>query len=174
MDSPHIGDYPVICAQAVEYDVKIGQEGIDNAAQARAKLQELAAADFSDNGVDLPTVGLDVDFVALGETEEYRQYADLEAVHLYDTVRVIAKSAGIDAAVRVTGYKWDALGRKYEAVTLGEIADLKTTVYGYELQRGSVQDDQDRPRRGGLGTAAGVGRAVRTHQHRGGGAALGK
>ena len=139
MDSPHISDYPVICAQAVEYDVKIGQEGIDNAAQARAKLQELAEADFSDNGVDLPTVGLDVDFVALGETEEYRQYADLEAVHLYDTVRVIAKSAGIDAAVRVTGYKWDALGRKYEAVTLGEIADLKTTVYGYELQRGSVK-----------------------------------
>ena len=34
---------------------------------------ELAEADFSDNGVDLPTVGLDVDFVALGETEEYRQ-----------------------------------------------------------------------------------------------------
>ena len=139
MDSPHIGDYPVICAQAVEYDVKIGQEGIDNAAQARAKLQELAEADFSDNGVDLPTVGLDVDFVALGETEEYRQYADLEAVHLYDTVRVIAKSAGIDAAVRVTGYKWDALGKKYESVTLGEITDLKTTVYGYELQRGSVK-----------------------------------
>ena len=139
MDSPHIGDYPVICAQAVEYDVKIGQEGIDNAAQARAKLQELAAADFADNGVDLPTVGLDVDFVALGETEEYRQYADLEAVHLYDTVRVIAKSAGIDAAVRVTGYKWDALGKKYESVTLGEITDLKTTVYGYELQRGSVK-----------------------------------
>ena len=151
MDSPHIGDYPVICAQAVEYDVKIGQEGVDNAAQARAKLQELAEADFSDNGVDLPTVGLDVDFVALGETEEYRQYADLEAVHLYDTVRVIAKSAGIDAAVRVTGYKWDALGRKYEAVTLGEIADLKTTVYGYELQRGSVKTIKIAP--GAVGSA---------------------
>ena len=151
MDSPHISDYPVICAQAVEYDVKIGQEGIDNAAQARAKLQELAEADFSDNGVDLPTVGLDVDFVALGETEEYRAYADLEAVHLYDTVRVIAKSAGIDAAVRVTGYKWDALGRKYEAVTLGEIADLKTTVYGYELQRGSVKTVKIAP--GAVGSA---------------------
>ena len=151
MDSPHISDYPVICAQAVEYDVKIGQEGINNAAQARAKLQELAEADFSDNGVDLPTVGLDVDFVALGETEEYRAYADLEAVHLYDTVRVIAKSAGIDAAVRVTGYKWDALGRKYEAVTLGEIADLKTTVYGYELQRGSVKTIKIAP--GAVGSA---------------------
>ena len=151
MDSPHIGDYPVICAQAVEYDVKIGQEGIDNAAQARAKLQELAEADFSDNGVDLPTVGLDVDFVALGETEEYRQYADLEAVHLYDTVRVIAKSAGIDAAVRVTGYKWDALGRKYESVTLGEITDLKTTVYGYELPNQGIKTVKIAP--GAVGSA---------------------
>lgn len=139
VDSPRIDDYPVIRAQAVEYDVKVGQDGVNNAAQARARLTELAEADFADNGVDLPTVGLDVDFVALSETEEYKKYADLEAVHLYDTVRVIAKEAGIDAAVRVTGYKWDAIGRRYESVTLGEIADLKPTVYGYELPRGSIK-----------------------------------
>ncbi len=139
IDSPRINDYPVICAQAVEYDVKVGQEGIGNASQARAKLRELAEADFAENGVDLPTVGLDVDFVALGETEEYRRYADLQAVHLYDTVRVVAKGAGIDAAVRVTGYKWDALGRRYEGVTLGEIKDLKATVYGHQLSNQSVK-----------------------------------
>ena len=139
VDSPRIGDYPVIAAKAVEYDVKVGQEGISNASQARAKLTELAQADFSDNGADLPTVGLDVDFVALGQTEAYAQYADLQAVHLYDTVRVIAKTAGIDAAVRVTGYKWDALGLKYESVTLGEISDLKPTVYSYEIPRGAIK-----------------------------------
>ena len=138
VDSPRINDYPIIYAQAIEYDVKVGDAGIGNVTQARAKLMELAEADF-EAGIDLPTVGLDVDFTALGETEEYKKYADLEAVHLYDTVRVIAKDAGIDAAVRVTGYKWDALGRRYESVTLGEIASLKTTVYGYELQRGSVK-----------------------------------
>lgn len=138
VDSPRINDYPIIYAQAIEYDVKVGDAGIGNVTQARAKLMELAEADF-EAGIDLPTVGLDVDFTALGETEEYKKYADLEAVHLYDTVRVIAKEAGIDAAVRVTGYKWDALGRRYESVTLGEIASLKTTVYGYELQRGSVK-----------------------------------
>ena len=151
VDSPRIDDYPVIRAQAVEYDVKVGQDGINNAAQARAKLTELAEADFADNGVDLPTVGLDVDFVALGETEEYKKYADLEAVHLYDTVRVIAKEAGIDAAVRVTGYKWDAIGRRYENVTLGEIADLKPTVYGYELPRGAIKTIKIAP--GAVGSA---------------------
>nr|DAR23510.1 MAG TPA: tail protein [Caudoviricetes sp.] len=151
VDSPRIDDYPVIRAQAVEYDVKIGQDGVNNATQARAKLTELAEADFADNGVDLPTVGLDVDFVALGETEEYKKYADLEAVHLYDTVRVIAKEAGIDAAVRVTGYKWDAIGRRYESVTLGEIADLKPTVYGYELPRGAIKTIKIAP--GAVGSA---------------------
>lgn len=137
VDSPRIGDYPLIYARAIDYGVKIGQDGIANAAQARAKLMELAEADFS-NGLDLPSVSLDVDFVVLGETEEYRRYADLQAVHLYDTVRVVAKEAGIDAAVRVTGYKWDALGRRYESVTLGELTEVKTSVYGYQLADKSV------------------------------------
>lgn len=137
VDSPRISDYPLIYARAIDYDVKIGQDGIANAAQARAKLTELAEADFA-NGLDLPAVSLDVDFAVLGETEEYRRYADLQAVHLYDTVRVVAKEAGIDAAVRVTGYKWDALGRRYESVTLGELTEVKTSVYGYQLADKSV------------------------------------
>lgn len=138
VDSPRINDYPVIMAANVKYDVKIGEEGIGNVAQAQAKLMELAQADFSENGVDMPEVGLDVDFVALGETEEYKKYRDLQAVHLYDTVRVIAKRAGIDAEIRMTGYKWDAIGKKYNDVTLGQIADLKTTVYSYEIRQGSI------------------------------------
>ena len=83
-------------------------------------------------------MGLDVDFAVLGETEEYKRYADLQAVHLYDTVRVVALEAGIDAAVRVTGYKWDALGLRYEGVTLGELAGLRDTVYSYQLSNQSV------------------------------------
>ena len=137
VDSPRISDYPLIYARAIDYDVKIGQDGVANAAQARARLKELAEADFA-NGIDLPSVSLDVDFAVLGETEEYRRYADLQAVHLYDTVRVVAKEAGIDAAVRVTGYKWDALGRRYESVTLGELTEVKTSVYGYQLADKSV------------------------------------
>ena len=150
VDSAHIGDYPVIYARAVDYDVKIGQDGIGNAAQARAKLTQLAEADFT-AGADLPTVGLDVDFAVLGETEEYKRYADLQAVHLYDTVRVVALEAGIDAAVRVTGYKWDALGLRYEGVTLGELAGLRDTVYSYQLSNQSVKTIKLAP--GAVGSA---------------------
>ena len=151
VDSPRMEDYPLIYARAIDYDVRVGQEGIANAAQARAKLTELAEAEFADNGVDLPTVSLDVDFTVLGETEEYRRYADLQAVHLYDTVRVVAKEAGIDAAVRVTGYKWDALGRRYARVTLGELTEIKTSVYGYQLADKSVGTVKLQP--GAVGSA---------------------
>ena len=151
VDSPRMEDYPLIYARAIDYDVRVGQEGIANAAQARAKLTELAEAEFADNGADLPTVSLDVDFTVLGETEEYRRYADLQAVHLYDTVRVVAKEAGIDAAVRVTGYKWDALGRRYARVTLGELTEIKTSVYGYQLADKSVGTVKLQP--GAVGSA---------------------
>ena len=138
VDSPNIGLYPTILAQAIEYDVKVGDEGISNVTQARNKLRQLAQEDFSANAVDMPNVEMEIDFVALDETEEYRQYADMEAVHLYDTVRVIAPNAGINAAIRVTGYTWDAIGKCYNKVTLGKITDIETTVYSYEIPNGGI------------------------------------
>ena len=38
----------------------------------------------------------------------------------------------------MTGYKWDVLGRRYESVTLGELTEVKTSVYGYQLADKSV------------------------------------
>jgi phage minor structural protein len=138
LDSPRIGEYPIVHARAIEYDVRVGEEGVENAAQARAKLVQLAEKDF-DDGIDLPTAELDVDFIALGETPEYAKYADLQAVHLYDTVRVVATQADIDAAMRVTAYKWDALGKHYISVSLGDLVELSTTVYGYQIADQSVR-----------------------------------
>ena len=136
VDSPHIDEYPTIFAQRIEYDVKVVDKDADNettfssTSAARTKLKELAEADFSENGVDLPTYGMEVDFVMLQEPAEY---ASLQAVHLYDTVTVLDELIGLKAKVRVTGYTWDALALQYEKVTLGELQDVRQTVYSYNL-----------------------------------------
>lgn len=139
IDSSHIGDYRVIYARKIEYDVQVGDGDGEFAtvALARAELQRLAQADF-DADIDLPSVGLDVDFVLLENTLEYAAYADLQRLHLYDTVRVVAAYAGIDAKLRVTGYKWDAIRKRYISLTLGQIESLDTTVYGFNLADGTV------------------------------------
>ena len=136
VDSPHINDYPTILAQRIEYDVKIVEKDADNettftnANAARAKLKALAAEDFSENGVDLPSYGMEVDFVMLQEPEDF---ASLQSVYLYDTVTVIDELIGLKAKVRVTGYTWNALTQQYEKVTLGELQDVQQTVYSYNL-----------------------------------------
>lgn len=136
IDSARISDYPTVRARRIEYDVEVGDK-FKTAQAARAELRRLAEEEFS-NGIDLPTYGMEVDFVLLRESEEYANYASLQAVHLYDTVSVIDETVGIEAKIRVTGYEWDALAEQYNSLTLGNLEELAQTVYGYQLANSSV------------------------------------
>lgn len=144
VDSSHINDYPVPMAKKIDYsEVKVGdgEEDYESDAAARQKLRELVQEEF-DSGIDLPTYGMDVDFILLGNTAEYQDYASLQAVNLYDTVTVIDEIIGLTAKVRVTGYEWDALRERYNSVTLGELQDLQNTTYGFNIANGSVSGNK--------------------------------
>lgn len=138
VDSAHAGEYPVIHARRIQYDVQIGSDGIKNEAQAKAKLKEKAEADYSENGMDLPAVDADVEFVRLEIAEEYTEVANREKLHLYDQTDVIDREMGILATVRMTGYTWDALAGQYEKTELGEINQVEASVYGLDIAAGSV------------------------------------
>ena len=138
VDSVHIGEYSYPRTKRIEYDVQTGKDGFNNDNAVREEIRRLAEEEFDKNGVDLPAYGMEVDFVLLGNIAEYANYASLQAVHLYDTVTVIDEMLGLKAKVRVTGYKWDCLTEQYESVTLGELQDVKQTVYSYNLPNGGV------------------------------------
>ncbi len=143
VESPNAANIPVIRSKAIDYEVSVGDgdEDCRNNNEAYAKLRELAMKDFTENGADAATVGLDVDFVALETTMQYANYAPLQAVHMGDTVRVVSKGAGIDAKMRVTGFTFNCLygteGR-YDSITLGELNELDTTTYGFDIAASSI------------------------------------
>lgn len=147
VNSAHINEYAVVRTVKKDYDVSLVKKDEDNEttfrdnasgrSAARAKLRELAEQDFAD-GADLPSYGLEVDFVLLQDAEGYAQYAGLQAVHPYDTVTVIDSLIGLTARLRVTGYEWDALAGQYADVTLGELDSLEQTVYSYNLPTGGI------------------------------------
>lgn len=148
VDSPRINDYPHPRAAKIEYDVSIGTPDADNADKvfpnaylAMLELERLAKQDF-ENGIDLPTYGMEVDFVLLQNTPEYANFASLQAVHLYDTVTAIDELIGLKAKVRVTAYEWDAIIRQYKSITLGELRDLQQTVYSYNIPSGSLNGNK--------------------------------
>ena len=141
--SDHYSDYPIPYTKEIKYDVRVvdkdadGEKTFGSEAEAKTKLTELAKKDFED-GIDLPEIELDVDFVAIQDAAEAENYARLNSVYLYDTVHVIATGAGINAALRVTEYEFDAIAKRYNKIKLGDVSDITETVYGYQLPDGTV------------------------------------
>lgn len=132
--------YPTSRDAEIEYDVSVStakDAQFKNNAAARAELKRLAQQDFAD-GMDAAAVSLDVQLAALENSAEYADYAPLLTVFLYDSVRVIASYVGINAKLRVNGYVYDCLLKRYQDVYVGDISELEQTTYGYEIADGSV------------------------------------
>lgn len=68
----------------------------------------------------LPNNNLTVSFVALWNTDEYKEIAPLERVHMGDTVRVVYNKLGVDSSMRVIRTVYDTLLERYEEITLGD------------------------------------------------------
>lgn len=132
--------YPTSRDAEIEYDVSVStakDAQFKNNAAARAELKRLAQQDFAD-GMDAAAVSLDVQLAALENSAEYADYAPLLTVFLYDSVRVVASYVGINAKLRVNGYVYDCLLKRYQDVYVGDISELEQTTYGYEIADGSV------------------------------------
>lgn len=131
VDSAHISAYPTIHAAEVKYDrIKLaadvtgeaqeGDEIYDTLAELRTALQAAAEADFT-AGVDAPAVSLSINMILLQDTEEYKDFTDLETVSLGDTVHCTHSRLGITSDARVVAIKYDSLRNAATAVTLSTL-----------------------------------------------------
>ncbi len=139
IDSPYIGEYPTVRAVPLDVqDAKVKAASGDDPGmtleQANTKMREAAQAEF-DKGCDLIDPEITVDFIHLGDTEEYKQYKGLQQVFLYDTVTVRHSRLGLDYKTQVVGYEFDAILGRYIKINMGSIkngADLGA-VAGFQL-----------------------------------------
>lgn len=75
----------------------------------------------------------DIDFVALWQTEEYRQRTFAERLAIGDTVSVYYEELGIDATARIVGTKYDVLAERFSKMTVGSASSnlaqtIKTSI----------------------------------------------
>ena len=84
------------------------------------QLQNRANTILNSNEPWIPKVNINVDFVALWQTEEYKNIAPLERVRLCDTVTVQYPLLGVNAKAKVIKVVWDALTERYDRMELGE------------------------------------------------------
>lgn len=120
VDSPHIGDYATPRTMYLDCSDTAKESKDMTLAQVKEELKRRAQAEF-DAGCDLPELSMTVDFLSLGDTEEYKQYRDLDKVFLFDKITVRDRVRGYDYNAEVVAITHNVLTGMLESVTLGSI-----------------------------------------------------
>jgi hypothetical protein len=95
----------------------------------KAELEAHARSYISSNRVGVPRISIEVSFIALWQTEEYKNIANLERVKLCDTVTVEFEKLGISAKAKVVETVYDVLKERYTSIEIGESrTDLASTL----------------------------------------------
>lgn len=125
VDSTHINDYPVIHVYYMKCEnCKIGDKdengGKITEAVARARMRAQAQKMF-DSGCDLPKIEMSVEFINLGDTEEYKQFRNLENCFLYDYVVIQHPKMNVDVTAQIVKMVWDCLLDRMNSVEIGTV-----------------------------------------------------
>lgn len=93
-----------------------------------AQLRAAAQAYVANNNVGELKMTLDVEFIPLWQTEEYKNDAR-ERVNLGDGVTIRFDALGVDATARIMATKYNCLKERFDKLTVGSIkTDLATVI----------------------------------------------
>ena len=125
IDSPLINEYPVIRVSELKCEnCKVGDKdsngGTITAAIARNRMRQ-QANDYISNGCDKPKIDMSVEFVNLGDTEEYEQFKGLENCFIFDYVVVQHPELSIDVTSQIMEISWDVLTERMKSVQIGSV-----------------------------------------------------
>ena len=91
-----------------------------NSTPTQAQLNTYAST-YLTNNPPTPSVSVDVEFVPLWQTEEYKEFYGLEHVGLCDTVEVIYPPLNIDVKAKVVRTVYNVLADRYDELTISTI-----------------------------------------------------
>lgn len=131
VDSKLINKYPTVKIATMAFDdVKMQQDAseedrangviICKTQKELDKALEEKCRQQYENGIDKPKISMSVEIVLLENTEEYREYKELEKVGLGDTVHCKHSKLGITTDARVIELEYDCLKKKTTQVELGD------------------------------------------------------
>lgn len=99
-------------------DIAVDCSSVFDTKPEKSYLNQLAEKYLNDYK-NTPYVSVSVQFVNLGDTEEYKQYKNLERVRLCDIVTVIHPTYDIRISAKVVKTVYNVLKEKYEKIEIG-------------------------------------------------------
>lgn len=84
-------------------------------------LNELAKKYIKNNNIGVPNVNIEVKFVPLWQTDEYKSIAPLERVKLGDTVHVNFPKMGVSTTAKVIRTEYNIVKGRYDSIEIGNV-----------------------------------------------------
>lgn len=134
--SEHASDYPYKIIKTVDFSQEF--ENAPSEAQLRAKAVSYLA---NNKGWRLKN-NIDISFVALWQSEEYKDIAALERVRMCDTVRVVYSKLGVDIKARVIKTVYNVLLDRYDSISLGDATYNLTQAIQDSIMEPQIQKTQ--------------------------------
>jgi len=107
-------------------------------------LRQAAVQYIQNNNLGVPKVSINVSFIQLAQSEEYKYYRLLEAVRLCDTVTVEFPKLGVSATSKCIKTTYNVITGKYISLELGEArSNLSATIekQSAEIAKNSVENN---------------------------------
>lgn len=120
VDSERINDYPAPRVLVLDCTDTASEGKEMNLSQVKAELKRRAEEELA-NGIDKPNLEMTVDFLSLGDTEEYKQYRGLDKVYMFDRITVKDKVRGYNYTAEVVAVRHNLLTGMLESCTIGSL-----------------------------------------------------
>ena len=149
VDSQYISNYPVIRMERLKVNGQVGKDdGTETdtdwtVSTLREEMLKQAQARYSVDKCDELRHEITIDFVRLGDTEEYKQFKNLQDIRLYDTV--IAEDPRIDlsVSVQVVEIEFDAINERITAMKLSNIKGYNVrNVAGFNVLNNTINGEK--------------------------------
>lgn len=137
--SDNAGNFPYLRIKNVDFTKEFEKDEDITVAALRQKTRDYIAA----NNIGIPKVSIKVSFVALWQTEEYKNIAPLERVNLCDTVTVRFEKLGVDAKAKVIKTEYNVLLDRYNSIELGESKSTISATVATQEQRIISETESD-------------------------------
>lgn len=127
IDSPLIDNYMHPKIQKLEFsDIQIDEENGITQEMAIENLREEVYKQFN-QGIDKPVITIQVDFLELSKTEEYKtSYYSMEKIYLGDYVTVVVPHLKLNEKLKVISTTYDVLAKKYIEFEMSNIETKKS------------------------------------------------
>lgn len=98
------------------------------------QLRQAAKTYVANNAVTGIPVSIDVSFIALWQTEDYKDVAALQRLHLCDTLTVQYKKLGVENTAKIVKTVYNVILERYDSMTIGEVRSSLASTIGDAAQ----------------------------------------